>query len=433
MGVGKTATAIRGLDMLGYKRGIIVVPAFLRRNWIKEFEKFAHVPRSIVRGETVHDFAAWQRGRFDTLVTSYEQAVNWKPHIDQQAEFLDFVLFDEAHKLKNPDIPRTKALLGPEADGVGGLPMWARVAWHITGTPMINDPLDIFTFLKMCGAMPLRKTEFIKRYFHVRRTTYGSRQMPRPEMVEELTRLINANSIRRTLRETGVELPPIFLSSMFIDGDASKVNQFLAEHPGLDRSIIATLQEQGNLSFLDSQYVSTLRRLIGEAKVPSYCEMVREELEGGLDKIAIYGIHQHALKMIQDYFARKRIKMVLVNGTTTKAMDEEAERAFNNDPECRGFIANIEKAGAGVNLQVSAALDIFESDWSPGKNAQAVKRVHRIGQRRNVRGRFITLAGSFDEMVNKIVAEKTAAIAQIEGEAMAAAPSDVLDQIRHLL
>jgi len=70
-------------------------------------------------------------------------------------------------------------------------------------------------------------------------------------------------------------------------------------------------------------------------------------------------------------------------------------------------------------LTLTAAADVimFESDWSPAGNAQALMRVHRIGQERSVRARFISLAGSIDEHVSNVVARKTAAIAQIQGAA----------------
>jgi SNF2 family DNA or RNA helicase len=74
-------------------------------------------------------------------------------------------------------------------------------------------------------------------------------------------------------------------------------------------------------------------------------------------------------------------------------------------------------------LTESSDIDIFESDWSPAGNAQAIKRVHRYGQQREVSARFITLAKSIDEAVNRIVAGKTAAIAEVEGSAMTAAPT----------
>ena len=66
---------------------------------------------------------------------------------------------------------------------------------------------------------------------------------------------------------------------------------------------------------------------------------------------------------------------------------------------------------------------MVESDWSPAGNAQALKRVHRYGQENTVQARFITLANSIDVEVNKTVQAKTAAIAEIEGASMNAAPS----------
>jgi hypothetical protein len=62
---------------------------------------------------------------------------------------------------------------------------------------------------------------------------------------------------------------------------------------------------------------------------------------------------------------------------------------------------------------------MLESDWAPAPNYQALKRVHRLTQTRNVRARLITLANSFDTDVQRIVAEKTAAVGELEyaGEA----------------
>jgi SWI/SNF-related matrix-associated actin-dependent regulator 1 of chromatin subfamily A len=109
-------------------------------------------------------------------------------------------------------------------------------------------------------------------------------------------------------------------------------------------------------------------------------------------------------------------------GATSENDRIEAVERFMNDPECMVFIGNIKVAGTGLTLTESSEIDMLESDWSPAGNAQAIKRVHRYGQRQDVSARFITLANTIDETVNTIVAEKTAAIAQIDGEQMAAAP-----------
>jgi SNF2 family DNA or RNA helicase len=75
------------------------------------------------------------------------------------------------------------------------------------------------------------------------------------------------------------------------------------------------------------------------------------------------------------------------------------------------FVGNIRAAGTGLTLTAASDLILFESDWAPAANAQAIKRIHRIGQKNECRARFITLANSIDEMVTKTVVSKTAAIA----------------------
>jgi hypothetical protein len=61
---------------------------------------------------------------------------------------------------------------------------------------------------------------------------------------------------------------------------------------------------------------------------------------------------------------------------------------------------------------------MFESAWDPGSNAQALMRVQGVSQKRNITARWISLVNTIDEAVNEIVAEKTAAIAQVQGSEM---------------
>lgn len=430
MGIGKTATTIRAIDIIGAERGIVIAPANLRENWIGEFRKFGRSPLKICKGLTIHDFYAWQRGRFNVLVTSYEQAAKWANHIRGVGEPLDFIAIDEAHYLKNPETGRTRAILGREQWGHNAILEWAQHAWHITGTPMSNDCLDIWTFLRMCGVMPLGLEAFTRRYFHKEVGAYSVRTVPKPEMIAELKKLIDENSIRRTASEVGIQLPRIFLTEALLDGDTSAVKDMLLAYPDLEKAIVRAL-EQGGLSFLDAPYISTLRRLVGEAKAIPYAHMLIQELESGGGKRVVYGIHVDALTTISTILSKAGIKNVLVNGATTERASNAAVWAFQNDPTCLVFIGNIRKAGVGVTLTASDRIDLFESDWTPSGNAQAIKRIHRIGQLADaVHARFLTLARSVDELVNRIVAEKTANIAAV-GNAMIASPA--IDLSRQLV
>ena len=427
MGVGKTATTWRAAEYISARRGVVVCPAFLRENWLNEYRKFVNYPWRVCTLHNVHDYVAWYRGKFDIIIMSYEAAVKHARQIREDNGVLDFCAFDEAHYLKNSVTKRTRAILGDNYDGMGGLFELALHTWHITGTPMANDPLDIFTFLKLCRAIGnMTEHAFTNAFFMKIKTQYGSRQICKPEMVADLQALIRNNSIRRTAAEVGIQLPPIFLTSAFVEGDTSQVIAQIRQHPGLEQAILAAL-DMGGLSFLDAQHVATLRRLIGEAKAIPYGYMLEEEIRSGSKKRVVFGIHVDALRGLRDFLIGRGIKTVLVNGLTNDRDANAAVKSFQ-ESDAEVFIGNMRKAGTGITLTASCEIDLLESDWSPAVNAQAIKRIHRIGQLDKVRARFITLARSFDEVVNRVVAAKTAAIAQIEGHAMHAAPLDVLAQ-----
>jgi SWI/SNF-related matrix-associated actin-dependent regulator 1 of chromatin subfamily A len=422
MGVGKTATTIRALDIAKAMRIIIVCPAMLRENWRGEFAKFSTVTRRICKAKDIHDLVAWQKGRFDVLICSYEMLAKWSYRICEMGEIFDAIVADEYHYCKSSTARRTVALLGDECDG-SGLIAYALHWWPLTGTPMANDPVDIYTFLRSVGVMPLDLAAFKRRYFNVRPRTYSTSQTPIESMVPELKTLIYNNAIRRTKDDVGLQLPPIFLTSFLIDGDTQAIRDLIASHPGLDLQIVRAVQ-QGGLSGLDAEFIATLRRLIGEAKAIPYGHQLVDEIKAGAGKRVVFGIHRSALTSVRDMLARNGVYAVLVNGDTPENQRQAAVKAFQEDERCRVFIGNIKAAGTGLTLTASSDIDILESDWSPAGNAQAIMRVHRIGQTRNVSARFPTLANSIDVVVNRVVAEKTASIAMLDAAgAMQAAPA----------
>jgi SNF2 family DNA or RNA helicase len=423
MGLGKTAEIVGALDMSGGRYGIVVCPASARDAgiWSEHFASFSDRASRVCEASNVHDLVAWMRGRFDVLVVSYEQAVQWKRRVDDEALVLDFLVLDEGDYLKNTGSKRTEAILGPQCDGHGGLAQWAKQVFKVTGTPMSNDPIDIYPFLRMVDALRLSKEQFKRRYFSSFESTYGSRNTPRPETLNELQTLIYANSIFRTEKDVGIQLPPITLSSIEMQGDTDDVAALLKNHPGLEGAIINAI-ERGGLSFLDSQHIATLRRLVGEAKSIPYAHMLADEMAGNWEKQIVFCAHTQALLNVRDALARSGIKCALVHGASGKAERRDAVRAFQTDPSCRVFLGNIRAAGTALTLTAGCRVDMLESMWAPGPNAQAIKRAHRHTQTRPVRARFITLADSIDVAVNRIVIGKTKAIGAIEGSLMPSIP-----------
>ena len=422
MGLGKTAIAISALDAIRAQRVLIICPAMLRENWIVEFRKFSVFERRIAKGSSIHEFVAWSKGRYDILVTSYELAARWAKMVHEQCRAIDVIIIDESHYLKNTDSARTKAILGPTCSGEDGITMWAERTWLLTGTPMANDPVDIYPALRFCGAVHGTKAAFVRKYMYSRGMTYGSRQTPRLETVSELREKLSAMSIRRNKAGVGLQIPPIFFTSLTVDGDTREVLEMLRQHPGLEDAVIKAIN-QGGLSFLDAQYLSTLRRLVGESKAVPYAAILADELRQTDEKVVVMGLHRRALRDVQGLLAKEGFRAVLVNGDTPEKDRIAAVRSFQEDPLCRAFIGNMRAAGTGITLTASARVDMLETDWAPAPNAQAIMRLHRIGQAREVRARFISLARSIDEAVTAVVADKTRAIATVEGEANVALPA----------
>lgn len=421
MGLGKSAQLIRAADIIGARRGIVTCPAKLRRNWMNEFRKWSRTfndARTLCVANDAHGINRFMKARHEmVLMLSYELATRYWHKIWKEGEPIDFVGFDEAHYLKNSESQRTKACLGNKLDGHNSLISFADYVWHLSGTPMINDPHDIYTFLRMCGATSLTERTFMKRYFFSDVNAYGSRQTIRPEMLPELTYIIDHNRLRRTKKGVGLQLPPIFMQQALVDGDDSAIVALLASYPGLEEAIYIAVSE-GGLSFLDAAHIMTLRRLLGEAKAVPYGYMLADEIKISGEKHIVFGHHVIALHRVRQILQHHNINTVLVDGSVTDRQAQASVDEFQNNPNCMVFIGNMHAAGIGQTLTAAWNVDIFESDWAPGMNAQGIMRAHRIGQHHNVFVRFITLANSFDIHVNNIVAEKVKAIADIEGEPM---------------
>lgn len=421
MGVGKTATSIGAMDRIKAERCIIVCPAMLRENWVREIAKFSIYRRRVCKGKTIHDFVAWQRGRFDVLVVSYELMTRWMNEFNLAPQFIDALVFDEAHYLKNPQSARTMAMLGART-GYGGLVNWASHAWHVTGTPMADNPADIYPFLQFARCFDMSYEAFTDTYLTAKKGMYSTKYSVSEAGLEPLRQLLYGSSIRRTHGQVGMELPDIHLTETLLEGKDIDLRKALEEYPHVEDQIVLAL-ETGDMQHMDAEAVAMVRRLCGKAKAIPYAELAKSEFDAGAGKRVIFCWHTEPLLHIVNYLNRHGYKTFAVYGDSTDRDAEHAVDSFQNDPNTRAIVLNIKKGGTGLTLTAGADLDMVESDWSPAGNAQAIKRVHRYGQRHTCRARFITLANSIDVAVNKIVQKKTADIAAVEGHEMNAAPA----------
>lgn len=412
-GLGKTAQAIRAVELVNAYRVLVICPAGVRQVWPFQFKLWGRRNLKVVKADSVFDLVAWQRDRVHVLVMSYEQAVQWKADIVK--DFFDVLIIDESHYLKNPDAKRTASIVGKHADGIGAIAGMASHVWTLTGTPIKNDPADLWVPLRMAEATKLSFTAFQKRYFKQRMGTFSTSNTIRKEALPELQALIKSISLMRTFEDVGTQLPPIRMDLLPVDGDNRGVIEYLSQYPGLSDRILNAIEVEGKLAFDDSTHISTLRALIAEAKAPGYARLITEELKFGLiDKLVIMGNHRKGIEIITAHLQDAGINAQAITGATSEAQREFTVRSFQDDPKgVRVIVGNIIAAGTGLTLTASSRVDMFESAWTPSDNVQAVRRVRRKGQTRPTLARFVMLTGSFDEAVAGIVRRKANVIANI--------------------
>ncbi len=405
-GLGKTAQAIRAREMCGdTSPALVICPAGVRQVWPYQFSLWGRTGAKVIKADSIFDLSTWLRGRIDVLVISYEQAVMWQN--DLRRDFFGPLIIDESHYLKNPDAKRTKAICG-DGTGAGGIAAFASHVWTLTGTPIKNDPADLWIPLRLAKATDLSFTKFQKKYFKQAASTFSVVNTIRKEMLPEIKALIASMSLMRTFDDVGAQLPPIRLDILPVDGTQEAIVNYLRQYPGLSERIVASVEAEQSLSFDDGTHISTLRALIAEAKAPGYAKLITEELKSGtIDKLVVMANHRKAIELVTTHLQQAGIKAEKIVGGTSENDRTTIVRSFQDDPNgVRVIVGNIQAAGTGLTLTAACRLDMLESSWTPADNVQAIRRVRRKGQTRPTLARFVMLNDSFDQRVAKVVVRK---------------------------
>lgn len=389
MRVGKTLAALEAVRLVTAERVLIVCPAVARFNWARNIHE--HLGRD----------AQIRLRRSDApigpvCITSYDLAAQCA------TETWDLAILDESHYLRRCEAGRTKTLLGK-----GGLIHRAARTWFLSGTPAVNHYGELWQMLYVCGLYAGGYEEFLREFCIVFQGPYGT-QIRGSKNHEKLKALMADFMLRRKFAEIAPELPPIELSGYTIE--------MPREAGPLDSpELRAALNSADPMAALEAQApaVATLRRQIGLAKVNRVAELVRDELDENDDKLVLFTYHRDVL------YGLKRALMgfspVSVAGGDSPLRREHAVQTFKNDARCRVFIGQIIAAGTAIDLSAASNALFVESSWVPGENAQAAMRLQNIHQDRKVTARFVGMADSLDEQIQRAVRRKTRELSNLFG------------------
>jgi SWI/SNF-related matrix-associated actin-dependent regulator 1 of chromatin subfamily A len=434
-GLGKTAQAIRALDKQGVRRFIVVGPAAVRQVWPPEIEKWEQPevnglgrPRIVLKATDHFHLHHWLSGRSDVLVMSYEFACKHRQTLMRELDpfqpggkFLPVLVLDEAHYLKEPNSARTKAILGPRADGRFGLIETVGAVYWLSGSLFANETFDAWTLLHVSGATELTFATFKKEFFEAfdfkdpKTGELKTRFRVRDSKAELFKALLRGVCLRRTDKLLGLEVPTF--SAQLLDGNTAFVQDFLRAHPALEDAMLRAIAEgrDPELGFSDFEHMRTLERLTAEAKAPAFVELLTYNMQNGMDAPFIVGVHTDALNIIENGLKAAGFDGWRVDGKTN-ASESRRTAAVKGFQAGEGdyFLGNIRAVGVGLTLTRSNRCLMFEQDWSPEVNRQAWKRIHRRGQQRKCIIEFAGLRGTVDERKVASLARKSRDMAKVD-------------------
>lgn len=395
-GTGKTIQIAGLINETDVKRVLVLCPASLRLNWIQELEKW--VFRELEHVEIVSYDSAWRKRYFGKLMDSR----------------FDMVVMDEAHYLKNEGSKRSKAALALSANV-------ERVVL-LTGTPVMNRPRDVYMLLKIVrpGMFPeflpfatrycqayLQEISFWDSWAKKRRikkiwNTDGASNL------EELQDILRSTvMIRRLKSEVLPQLPKKIRQIVTVPIDKSKdikeeseIWEKLCKEIGYEEAL-KRLTTGGSVML---EEMAKARQKIALTKASHVLDYVTNLLES-IDKVVVFAHHRAVVDALMDGFS-DYAPVRFVGGMSEKAKDASV-RAFQNDPDTRVFVGNIQAAGVGITLTAASTVVFAELAFVPSLMSQAEDRCCRIGAvSDSVHVQHIVLDGSLDVHLAKMLVQK---------------------------
>lgn len=427
MGLGKTVQAIGVINAdTSIKRVLIICPASLKLNWAKELRRWLvqSMPISLVSG---------QKGSLPDkgiVIMNYDLLSFREKQVT--GEVWDLVVLDESHYIKSRDTIRAKVIAGVRAKAGEetqhpGIQARRRIA--MTGTPIMNRPIEIFETLRWlnpqwnggrskfaqtyCGAcegngwdvtgasnLPqlqamLRQTVMVRRLKSEVLTELPAKQRT---IVEFPTTADMRKVLEAELKEW--DQKQVALKAAQAERDVAKQHK---EDKELYNDAVSNLKEAMRVAF---EQMAAVRAATAKVKLPSVIDFCTEALNDGGGKIVLMCHHHSMVDGL--YAALQEFNPVKCDGRMSAGQKQESVDSFQADPSVKVFIGSIRAAGVGYTLTAASHVVFAELDWVPGVVTQAEDRCHRIGQKDSVLVQHLVLEHSLDARMAELIVQKQA-------------------------
>ncbi|KAM8987530.1 DNA excision repair protein ERCC-6-like [Ara ararauna] len=485
MGLGKTIQVIAFLsgmfDAELTRHVLLIMPTTLVSSWLAEFARWTPG----LRVKEFHGTSKTERTRNlervqsknGIVVTSYQMLINnWKQLASRhEQEFIwDYVILDEAHKIKCPSNKTTKC--------VYAIP--ARHRLLLTGTPVQNNLQEMWSLFdfacqgSLLGTAKTFKMEYENPITRAREkdATLGEKALGL-KMSENLMTIIKPYFLRRTkedIKTNCTNRPDAPLPEGLSENSAPVMPSLTRKNDFVVWVYLAAVQEQIYRNFLSLDHVKevlmTTRSPLAELTVlKKLCDHPRllparacvqlglEEQEPGSEAGALAGTnkidhlseetliqesgkmlflvgllerlreegHQtlvfsqsrKMLDIIEQVLSHRQFRIMRIDGTVTHLLEREKRiSAFQRNRDYSVFLLTTQVGGVGITLTAASRVVIFDPSWNPATDAQAVDRAYRIGQKENVVIYRLITCGTVEEKIYRRQVFKDSLIRQTTGD-----------------
>ena len=408
MGLGKTAQAIAACHVLvssgRVQRGLIVVPAPLRSQWLREWRRFTRIPLIPVEGRPDERARTVSRAARGILLVNYEQVVRDLPQLLRFRPQL--VVLDEAQRIKNWATKTAAHVKQLDAE-------WRLV---LTGTPMENRLDELASIMEWIDEAALeprwRLASWHTRWDRDHAMIVGARNLETlrqrlaPFMLRRVRQDVLEQLPSRSDRVVPVPLTPAQRAAHEeLDQPIARIVRHAAHRPlsppeFLRLMSLLTRQRivcngMAQVDFLDvwptierRTPTAALLASLASPKLAELRELVSAVALTQERKVVVFSQWRRMLRLaawaVSDLLGAAGARAVFFSGEESASRRTRNLSEFQDEPDVRILFAT-DAGGVGLNLQRAASCCVhLDLPWNPAVFEQRTGRIHRLGQERPV-------------------------------------------------
>lgn len=309
---------------------------------------------------------------------------------------ISVIAFDECHKSKEPTSLQSRAMINVQA----------KYMVAMSGTPLMNNPLDLYFPMKWLGYENHSFYQFKQHYCTL--GGWGGSQVVGYKNLEEIRAMMD-NIMLRRLKTEVLDLPEKIRKIEYVDM-TPKQNQIYKE---VYNGVMSDLQK---IKFSNNplSMMIRLRQATGwtgiisntvqeSAKMERMIELVQEIVASG-QKAIIFSNWESITEVAKEKL--KSYNPAYITGATKADERMKEVDRFQNDDKCRVIIGTIGAMGTGLTLTSAQNVIFLDSPWNMALKAQAEDRAHRIGTKGTVNIITLICKNTIDERIEELVEKK---------------------------